>query len=85
MDTPRGEIVIYQAENGATDLQVHLEQDTVWLTQKQISELFQTERSVITKHVRNIFSSSELDGGVQILHILPLTAKPIRPNTTTST
>ena len=61
MDISKGEIIIYQAENGATDLQVRLEADTVWLTQKQISELFQTERSVITKHVRNIFSSSELD------------------------
>lgn len=57
----RGEIVIYQAEDGATALEVRLEGDTVWLTQAQLGQLLQTERSVITKHIRNIFATGELD------------------------
>jgi hypothetical protein len=52
-------------------LDVRFEEDTLWLTQKQIAELFATERSVITKHLRNIFNSGELDekGNVQKMHI----------------
>ncbi len=60
----RGEILIYQARNGKTDVNVKLEQDTVWLTQKQIAVLFGTDRSVITKHLRNIIRSGELDNSV---------------------
>jgi hypothetical protein len=52
-------IVIYQSPEGIR-IDVKLERDTVWLTQKQMAELFDTERSVITKHLRNIFLSSEL-------------------------
>ncbi|WP_297059907.1 hypothetical protein [Thermosynechococcus sp. M3746_W2019_013] len=56
----RGEIVLYRAPDGSIALDVRLEQETVWLTQKQMAQLFQTERSVITKHLRNIFASGEL-------------------------
>ena len=54
-------IVIYQAENGAASLSVRLDQETVWLTQEQIAELFGRERSVITKHLRNVFKEGELE------------------------
>ena len=54
-------IVLYQAPDGTVRLDVRLEKETVWLTQKQMSVLFGTERSVITKHLRNIFASGELD------------------------
>lgn len=57
----RGEIVLYRAPDGSIALDVRLEQETVWLTQKQMAQLFQTERSVITKHLRNIFASGELE------------------------
>src|SRR3989338_163752 len=57
----KGQIVIYQAKDKKVELQVKLEQETVWLTQKQIAELFKSERSVVTKHLRNIFISKELD------------------------
>ena len=57
----KGEIILYQDPNGKTALDVRLEGETLWLTQKQLSELFQTERSVITKHLGNIFRSGELD------------------------
>ena len=54
-------IVLYQTPDGTVRLDVRLEKETVWLTQKQMSVLFGTERSVITKHLRNIFASGELD------------------------
>lgn len=65
------EMIIYQTEDGQTKIQTRLENETVWLTQEQISELFQRERSVITKHIGNIFKEGELEekGNVQNLHI----------------
>ena len=54
-------IVIYQTEDGQTQIDVRLENDTVWLTQKQIAELFGTKRPAITKHLKNIYTSEELD------------------------
>ena len=55
------EIVIYQSEDGKTQLDVKLEGETVWLTQAQMSELFQTDRTVINRHIRNIYKSGELE------------------------
>ncbi len=68
---PKGEVVIYVAEDGRAELEVRLEEETVWLTQKQIAELFGSERSVITKHISNIVEAGELEekSNVQKLHI----------------
>jgi prophage maintenance system killer protein len=55
------EVVIYQAEDGNAALEVQLDQDTVWLSQEQLAELFGRERSVITKHLRNVFKEGELE------------------------
>lgn len=44
-------------------IDVRLERETVWLTQQQMAELFERERSVVTKHVRNVFQEGELDPG----------------------
>jgi len=57
----RGEIVIYQGPEGLPAMEVRLEQETVWLTQKQMAALFDTERSVITKHLRNVLKEGELE------------------------
>jgi len=57
----KGEIVIYKAKGGRTAQKIKLEKETVWLTQKQMSSLFDTERSVITKHINNICKSGELN------------------------
>ena len=54
-------IIIYQTEDGQTQIDVRLENDTVWLTQKQIAELFGTKRPAITKHLKNIYASEELE------------------------
>ncbi|MDP2157479.1 MAG: RhuM family protein, partial [Nitrospirota bacterium] len=51
------EITIYQAENG--NVEVRLDKDTVWLRQEQMGQLFGRERSVITKHLRNVFAEGE--------------------------
>ena len=56
-----GEVILYQSEDGEQSLDVHLKDETVWLTQKQIAALFEAERSVVTKHIGNIFRSGELD------------------------
>ena len=65
------EIILYQTPDGQIKIDVLLEDETVWLTQNQMSELFQRERSVITKHINNIFSENELEekSNVQNLHI----------------
>ena len=65
------ELLLYQTEDGQTKIDVRLEEETVWLSQAQMSELFQKERSVITKHIKNIFEEGELkeESNVQILHI----------------
>jgi hypothetical protein len=55
------QIVIYQSTDGTSGIEVHLEAETVWLTQDQMAELFNRERSVITKHLRNVFREGELD------------------------
>ena len=54
-------IVIYQSEDGKTQLDVKLKGETVWLSQSQMSELFQTDRTVINRHIKNIYKSGELD------------------------
>ena len=56
----KGEILLYKSSEGDTQIDVTLEKETVWLTQKQLSQLFQTERSVITKHINNIIKTKEL-------------------------
>ncbi|MDN7179812.1 hypothetical protein M0D69_17795 [Caballeronia sp. SEWSISQ10-4 2] len=64
------ELVIYQPEAGAP-VAVRLEGDTLWLKQEQMAELFGRERSVITKHLKNVFKDGELieESNVQYLHI----------------
>jgi death-on-curing family protein len=57
----KGKIIIYKAKDGRTKLEINLQDETVWLTQKQIADLFDIERSVITKHLRNVFKEGELD------------------------
>ena len=57
----QNQIVIYQTEDGQTQIDVRMENETVWLTQKQIAELFGIKRPAITKHLKNIYLSEELD------------------------
>jgi prophage maintenance system killer protein len=56
----KGEIVIYKTSEGKTELEVRLEGDTLWLNQYQLADLFETDRTSIIKHVRNIYKTDEL-------------------------
>ena len=55
-----GDILIYQSENGLTRIDVRLEQETVWLTQQQMAELFQTSRTNVVEHIQHIYEEGEL-------------------------
>ena len=55
------QIVIYKTNDGQTAIDVRLENDTVWLTQAQMAQLFQKDRTVIGRHIRNVFREGELD------------------------
>jgi hypothetical protein len=55
------QIIIYQTEDGQTKVDVRVENDTVWLSLNQIADLFQRDKSVISKHIKNVFSEGELD------------------------
>jgi prophage maintenance system killer protein len=57
----KNEVVIFQAKNGAIELRGDFKHETVWATQAQIAEVFSVERSVVTKHIRNIIKDRELD------------------------
>lgn len=62
----RGEIVIYQTVDGKTSIDVRFENDTVWLTQDQMKTLFQRDKSVISRHIRDIFNEGELNPEVVV-------------------
>jgi hypothetical protein len=57
----QSEILFYTADDGKIKLQVKLEDETVWLTQKQIAELFDKSRVTVTEHIKNIFTEGELE------------------------
>ena len=83
MESNKGEIIIYQTEDSRID--VRLENDTVWLTQAQMAELFQTDRTSIVRHINNIYKTDELtreatcakiaqvqtEGSRQVARVLP--------------
>ena len=75
----RGEIVLYQPDD-VTRLEVRVNEDTVWLTQTQLSSLFQKDQSVIARHIKNVFSEGELneEGNMHILHNTLSRYKPVR-------
>ena len=62
----RGEIIIYQTEDGLTKIDVSMQDETVWLTQEQMAELFQRDKSTISRHIKNIFAEGELDEKVVV-------------------
>ena len=55
------QIVVYQTADNQTQIEVHMENETVWLTQAQMAELFQKDRTVISRHIRNVFNEGELE------------------------
>ncbi len=73
-------IVIYQAEDGQTRIDVRLEEDTVWLTQAQMAELFEKDQSVIARHINNAFKEGELEekSNMHFLHNTQYKYRPTR-------
>lgn len=71
MSENKGELIIYQTEDGLTKIDVRMDNETVWLTRKQMAELFDRDISVIGRHVRNVFDEGELleESNVQKMHI----------------
>lgn len=61
MDNTNGDIIIYQTDDGLTKIDVKLEDETVWLSQQQMAELFGTSRTNIIEHINNIYVEEELD------------------------
>lgn len=57
----QGEIIIYQTDDGNAKIDVRFVDETVWLTQQQMAELFQTSRTNIVEHIKNIYEEAELD------------------------
>ena len=64
MEKPNSEIIIYQNPDGNIKIDVHLEEETVWLTQAQMAQLFGKGRTTITEHIQNVFEEGELDENV---------------------
>lgn len=60
MEPQKTELLMYQTEDGTTKIEVSVQEDTVWLTQAQLCQLFQRDKSVISRHIRNIFDDGEL-------------------------
>lgn len=60
MDKENKEVIIYKSEDGRSALSVHLENEDVWLTQKQFVELYQTAKSTVSEHIKNIYQEEEL-------------------------
>ncbi len=56
-----GEVIIYQSDDGLTHIDVKLDGETIWLTQQQMAELFQTSRTNVVEHISNIYAEGELD------------------------
>ena len=73
-DYKKGEIVIYTSEDGTVSLDTKLENETIWLTQKQMAELFGVKTPAISKHLKNIFNEGELKEEV-VISILETTTK----------
>jgi hypothetical protein len=60
MESPKGDILVYQADDGRVKLEVRLQDETVWLTQAHMAELFQVKPQNITMHLKNIYAEREL-------------------------
>ena len=56
----KSNIIIYQSEDGQTHIEVRMDEDTVWLTQQQMSDLYQTSRTNVGEHIKHIYEDSEL-------------------------
>jgi hypothetical protein len=66
---PQSQLILYQTEDGQTQIQVVMQGDTVWLIQKEMAELFQRDKSVISRHINNVFREGELPPAATVAKI----------------
>lgn len=78
MKDNNSEIIIYQTAEGETQLDVRLEQETVWLSQDQMVELFQRNKSTISRHIKNIFEEGELEQEATVAKIATVQKEGLR-------
>ena len=64
-----GQIILFQTQGGETKIEVRLANESVWLTADQMAELFQRNKSTISRHIKNIYESAELEQ-IELLHFL---------------
>ena len=76
MEEKKNEIILF--ENQGVKLEVNLKDETVWLTQKQMAELFDKDRRTITRHIQNIYKDGELDEERQYAHFLSILLKMVK-------
>ena len=69
-EQPKTDLILYQTEDGKTRVEVRLENETVWLTQAQMAELFQTTVPNVSMHIRNLFAERELQASATIKNFL---------------
>ena len=71
-DSPKNSILIYTTEDGLTKIDTTFDGDTVWLSIDQMAELFQRDKSTISRHIKNIFAEGELERDqIQTRHTVP--------------
>ena len=70
MEAQKGEIILYQREDGAVQIDVKVEDETVWLTQQLMAELFNTTKQNISLHIQNIYEEGELSAEATVKKIL---------------
>ena len=68
VDNVNGDVIIYQTDDGLTKIDVRVENETVWLSQQQMAELFGTSRTNIIEHINNIYAEEELDKELTCLY-----------------
>ncbi len=61
----KSHIELYQLESGDTELSVRLDEDTVWLSLNQLSDLFQRDKSIISRHINNVYKEKELERDIE--------------------
>lgn len=77
-DTNKGQVILYQADDGQTKLEVQFKDETVWLSLDQMAELFQRDKSTISRHIKNVFEDGELNSEVVVAN-MALQLKPATP------
>ena len=65
-EAPKSEIILYRTADGETRVDVRMQNETAWLSLNQMAALFQRDKSVISKHIRNIFEEEELSAGATV-------------------